>query len=276
MLPGTNPENRVADRSIAGRRRWGPLLLGAMLCWAPVAAAQPASDEMARRHFEAGTAYLEEGDYEDALREFKRAYDLSRRPELLINVATVEERLGHLDAAVTALERYLELDPGGEHAEAIAPRLERLRKRLEKERAREPAPPAAAPEPEPAAPPPAPPPAGSRPEPAVAGSSLLPAWILFGVAGASAIGAGITGAVALGEHSNAERTCSPTCTDDELATGRAMAVTSTILTGVAVASAGVGLVLVLTRSDAEGAGESVAVSVSGAPGAALARARWAF
>jgi hypothetical protein len=253
------------------RRWWGALLLAAACaCWAPQATAQTEADEMARRHFEAGTAYLGEGDYEDALREFRRAFDLSGRAELLINVATVEERLGDLAAAVATLERYVALDPQGEHAETMRGRLERLRKRLDKQRAREPEA-----DPAPAAQPASPAPSAPAPEPrATESPSRLPVWVLFGVAGASAIGAGVTGVIALGEHANAEDTCSPECTDDQLATGRTMALTSTVLTGVSVIAAGTGLVLLLTTGKADE--DAVALGVSGGPGAALARARIRF
>jgi hypothetical protein len=49
-------------------------------------------DDAARRHFESGAEYLARSDYENALREFKAAYELSKRPELLLNIATVYER----------------------------------------------------------------------------------------------------------------------------------------------------------------------------------------
>jgi hypothetical protein len=228
--------------------------------------AQSEADDMAHRHFDSGTAYMEQADYEDALREFQKAYELSGRAEMLINIATAQERLGDLAAAVDSLDRYLKLEPEGDHSETIRIRAENLRKQLEAQRESEPEPTA-----EPAEPPSAPPPAQPTADTGSgSGSSNLPAWILFGVAGASAIGAGVTGAVALGEHSSAKSSCSPTCTDDQLATGRTMALTSTVLTGVAAVAAGVGIVLVLTHDDGEATASTVAVGVRGSPGSAMA------
>src|SRR5215203_4802990 len=70
--------------------------------------AQSTSDDLARRHFDSGVAYLEESDYDNALKAFQKAYDLSKRPEILLNVATVHERQSDLSSAVAALKAYLE------------------------------------------------------------------------------------------------------------------------------------------------------------------------
>src|SRR5690348_10513279 len=75
------------------------------------------ADELAHKHFESGAAYLEQADYESALREFNAAYELSKRAEILLNVATVHERTSKLKEAVAALEQYLAAEPQGEHAE---------------------------------------------------------------------------------------------------------------------------------------------------------------
>src|SRR6185369_18058762 len=68
-------------------------------------------DENARRHFESGAAYLQQSDNENALREFQAAYALSKRPELLLNIATVYERMGKPKEAADSLTRYLEESP---------------------------------------------------------------------------------------------------------------------------------------------------------------------
>src|SRR3954468_7689542 len=49
------------------------------LCGATVHA-QSTADDLARRHFDSGVAYLEESDYDNALKAFQKAYDLSKRP----------------------------------------------------------------------------------------------------------------------------------------------------------------------------------------------------
>lgn len=240
----------------AGHRRRGRRLsacLCALVLATPSAAwAQGTPDELARRHFDSGAAYLEESDYDNALKAFEKAYELSKRPEILLNIATVLERKGDLRGAVSALERYLEAAPSGEHAETVKLRIQNLQKRIDEQAASEPAPapapepaPAQAPAPAPAvapAPSPSPPPA---PEPR---PNRLPAVIAFGIGGLAAGGAVVTGVLASSEYDDAEKSCSPRCSDAQVRDGKTLALTSTILTGVAAVGVGVGLTLWLTSS----------------------------
>jgi tetratricopeptide (TPR) repeat protein len=237
---------------------------------------------MARRHFESGVAYYEQAEYEEALRAFEKAYELSSRPELLINVANVQERLGRLDQAIAALEKFLASSPEAELAETTRLRLETLRKKKDEQETA-----AVAPGPGPAPAPPetpaeraesAPPTTAAEPP---AESNRIPAYVLFGVAGATAAGSLVTGLLASSEHSDAEQRCSPGCTDEELASGRALSITSTVLTGVAVVAAGVGAVLFFNGASSEGAtegrsGAGPTLSLDLAPASAAARARWRF
>ena len=276
------------------RGRW----LTALVCASVLATAGPAwpqgtADEMARRHFDSGAAYLHESDYENALRAFEKAYELSNRPEIQLNIATVHERTGNLSAAISALNAYLAQQPEGEHAETVRLRIENLEKRLAEQPpdagappaeatdagAAEPsAPPATATAPEAAAPPPppAPPPAAPPPE---QGPNIA-AYVALGVGGLAAVGAGVTGYLAESEYADAEDSCSPDCTDDELSTGRTHAWTSTILTGVAAVGVGVGLVLLLSDGEQEqpptAAGSSPEVFVGFGPQGAAANATWRF
>src|SRR5262245_38791742 len=191
----------------SGRReRWVTALVCSFVLAAGTARADSA-DEMAHKHFESGAAYLEQADYESALREFTAAYNLSKRAEVLLNVATVYERMNKLQDAVGSLEQYLAADPQGEHAETVKIRIENLKKRI----SAEPAPaPASAPPPA-SSPPPSPSPS-TTPAPA-AHSSKTPAYVLRATGGALAIGSVVTGIMAKSEHSNAEKTCSPNCSD---------------------------------------------------------------
>jgi hypothetical protein len=264
-----------------------PLLLGVwvigVLLFVPsTATAQaPSSDELARRHFDSGAAYLQESDYENALKAFEKAYELSKRPAILINVATVEERRGNLEGAIKALRTYLELEPAGEHAETTKLRLQNLEKRLAE--APPPASPPVAPAPAPAPAPLAPPPEPAKtqkpsapPKDDGASADRTPAYIAFGIAGAAAIGAGLTGILANGQYQDAEKNCSPNCEDSELSSGRTLAVVSTIATGVAVVGAGFGLVLWLSPPSSDAAAASASVRVGFAAGAPRAEARFAF
>ena len=76
---------------------------------APAAArAQPALavDEAARR-FDNGIKLYERQDYAAAYEEFQRAYDLTKRWEVLFNVGVTAQKLSRYRDAVHALEQYL-------------------------------------------------------------------------------------------------------------------------------------------------------------------------
>jgi hypothetical protein len=214
--------------------------------------AQSSDDELGRRHFESGVAYLQESDYENALKAFEKAYALSKRPAILLNIATVHERRGDSKSAIEALKRFLETAPDGDEAQSVRNRIANLEKRLEAE---PPATAPTAPAPAPTAPGPAttaPAPAPSTPPPSAAAESSapnrIPAYIALSIGGLSVAGAVLTGILAQSEYNNAEEECSPRCSDDQLSTGRTMALTSTVLTGVAVVGIGVGAALLFTSA----------------------------
>jgi tetratricopeptide (TPR) repeat protein len=97
-------------------------------------AQQEKSDETARIHFKAGTSYYDTGDYELALREFNRSYELSGRPELQYNISLTYEKLGDLEAAIKALEKYLNEAKDIPNRKTLELRLANLNKRLEQQR----------------------------------------------------------------------------------------------------------------------------------------------
>jgi tetratricopeptide (TPR) repeat protein len=249
--------------------------------------AQSSSDELARRHFDSGVAYLQESDYDNALQAFQKAYELSKRPEILLNIATVHERKGSLKLAIDSLNAYLTAAPQGDQVDTVRLRITNLQKRVDAEPSgAAPAPPATTPPAaEPASPAPAPGPATPAPAPAAEQTpNRIPAYILFGVGGLTGIGAVVTGVMAQGKYDDAEKSCSPTCTDSQLSSSKTLAWTSTALTGVAIVSAGVGAVLFFTAGGSDeqapaGATAGVApatVGFAAAPGFASAQASWRF
>ena len=265
--------------SFGGSLVRGAWIIGALLFVPAAAAAQaPSSDELARRHFDSGAAYLQESDYENALKAFGKAYELSKRPAILINIATVEERRGNLDGAIKALKTYLELEPQGEHVETTKLRLQNLEKRASEQPASPPPAAVVAAPPPPAAPAPTPPPPPA-PAPAKEDSSSVdrtPAYIAFGIGGVAALGAVVTGIMANSEYQSAKDDCSPACSDSELSSGRTLATVSTIATGVAVVGAGFGLVLWLSAPSADSAQNRALVRVGVGSGGPRAEASFAF
>jgi tetratricopeptide (TPR) repeat protein len=71
-------------------------------------------DAEARGIFLAGKAAYGDARYEDALRHFKRAYELSKRPVLLFNIGQAADKLRRDQEALDAFKGYLEQVPDGE------------------------------------------------------------------------------------------------------------------------------------------------------------------
>ncbi|MET0596212.1 MAG: tetratricopeptide repeat protein [Polyangiaceae bacterium] len=256
--------------------------LSAALLLGSIPSGAQSDDENARRHFESGAAYLQQSDYENALREFQAAYNLSKRPPLLLNIANVYERMGKLQDAVDALTKYLEEDAKTPERATHETRIANLKKRIEA--MPKPAPVAstapvtsAAPPPvATAAPPPPPPPVA--PPPASA-PNRTPAFIAFGVGGAAAIGAVVTGLVAKGKYDDAEKECKPNCPDKTIDSIKSMALVSDVLSGVAIVGVGVGAVLLLTAGGSkETATSGVKPFIAGGvgPNGGKLEATWRF
>jgi tetratricopeptide (TPR) repeat protein len=87
------------------------------------AADQPVSPE-AKRHVDLGVEQYNGGHYEEAVKEFELAYRLSNRPALLFNIARAEAKLGHDEAAIAFLRRYLEERPNAPDAPAVRAEIE--------------------------------------------------------------------------------------------------------------------------------------------------------
>jgi hypothetical protein len=279
---------RVPGRTL---RRLSWLACAGALLVAQSASAQSSSDDLARRHFDSGVAYLEESDYDNALQAFQKAYDLSKRPEILLNLATVHERKAELSAAVDALNLYLsQVPPNDSHVETVKLRVQNLQKRIADEKSGvAPAAPAGGPTPTPApgpasAAPPAPSPApaaATAPTPAAPAShaSRMPAFIALGVGGLAGGVSLVTGLLASSQYDDKKKSCSPNCTDSDLSSGRTLAVTSTVLTGVAIVGVGVGVTLLLTSGGSEAQqGQNLLprLELRASPESARAQASWRF
>jgi tetratricopeptide (TPR) repeat protein len=100
-----------------------------------VAAAGRASAGEAAGHaeFEQGSKAYAEADYRTALIAFKRAYDLSERPELLYNIGQCHRHLGEKREAVEVWKHFLELLP----QTPDRPEIERIIATLERQNAEE-------------------------------------------------------------------------------------------------------------------------------------------
>jgi tetratricopeptide (TPR) repeat protein len=107
--------------------------LGIAACVALVAlsslarAQSPEDQEAAKAHFLAASAYYEQGKYADAVKEFNEAYALSRKPDLLYNIALAYEKMEQYDKAKAALEQYLADNKDAHDRNVIEERIQRLK-----------------------------------------------------------------------------------------------------------------------------------------------------
>lgn len=84
-----------------------------------------------------GRAAFDAGRYEDALRLFEAAYELSPRPEMLYNIGTTADRLRRNERALEAFEQYLEELPDSDLRGPVESRARVLRAEIEQQRALE-------------------------------------------------------------------------------------------------------------------------------------------
>lgn len=94
---------------------------------------QASSDQRAKDLFLEGDAAYAEGRYDAALKAFSEAYELSGRHQLLFNIGNCHERLGHLQEAADALDKYL-VTGKARDKDVIQKRVANLRVRAEEQR----------------------------------------------------------------------------------------------------------------------------------------------
>ena len=98
--------------------------------------AAPTKEDLAeaKLHFQAGVKAFESGVYPTAAAEFQAAYRLSKRPDLLYNLARVAETMGQPSQAIDYLEGYLRDRPDAKDRAQVRKDMERLRRLMQAER----------------------------------------------------------------------------------------------------------------------------------------------
>ncbi len=217
---------------------------------APQEDVSAADDEAAKELYLSGERHYAAGRYEDAASDFLQAYELSKRPDLLFNVANAYERISDYESAAGYLEAYLET-PDASNQVSVRQRIRRLRMNAKKRKERDqdiaelarldPS---------------------GRVEPAQERSRVLP-YSLLG-AGTLLVGGGlVAGLVSRNAGSDAEKFCTSsglceTGAQDSLDKERNYGIIADVAIGAGVVVAGVGVVLLLT-----GAKETRPARVSG-------------
>jgi hypothetical protein len=110
-------------------RRALALLLSVAMAAAPVAADEPPGvDAQARAHYESAQKLYDEGQYDEAIAEYREAYRLKPHPNTIYNIAQAYERLLDYAQSVEWFERYLkEAPPDAPFRTIVANRLRLLR-----------------------------------------------------------------------------------------------------------------------------------------------------
>jgi tetratricopeptide (TPR) repeat protein len=102
-----------------------------LLLSSPVRADQDASARDASRHFQRGVELYNDGDYRGALVEFKKAYALLPRSNVLYDIGETEYQLQDYPAALKTMERFLaETGPGTPHRAEVEETVEILKGRI--------------------------------------------------------------------------------------------------------------------------------------------------
>jgi tetratricopeptide (TPR) repeat protein len=115
------------------------LALSIVLLAQAAARAAPEDDEQARARYEAGKVAYERKDYAAAYEQFRRAYLISQRPELLFNMSSALQRLDRPHEAAESLRAYLRVVPDEPDRVSIGERIRALEEKqrlLDEERAR--------------------------------------------------------------------------------------------------------------------------------------------
>ena len=112
--------------------RWG--VLASVILWATVAQAQ-GDVARAKSHYKAGAGHYQKGKYAEAIREFEESYRLSRRPDILYNLAQCHDKLGDVEKTVEYLQRYLRDQPKASDREQVGAWLANREKALAEQRA---------------------------------------------------------------------------------------------------------------------------------------------
>jgi len=196
-------------------------------------------DSGARAHFQSGSAYFDTADYDSALREFTRAYELSHRAPLLYNISVTHERMGDLREAVHYLERYLAEAENVRDRGTLEIKLRNLRDRVahgDTGASRSTATSSS----------------GAATPAEGSGGVPIAALIAYGAGAAGLVAFGVFGALALSEDASLGETCGAdttrTCSDDEVSNLATFSLIADIGLGVGVVGAALGTIFVLTMS----------------------------
>ena len=118
------------------------LLAALVLALASPALGDDSATEQARQHYEIGTQQYDLGHWDDAIREFEKAYELRPDPSFLYNLAQAYRRKGDPKRALDLYKNYLAKVPKTPQRPEIEERIKSLQKQIEEAAPAKPAAPA--------------------------------------------------------------------------------------------------------------------------------------
>jgi tetratricopeptide (TPR) repeat protein len=213
------------------------------------ARADESTTAQARALYDKAIAHYDLAEYETAITEFKQAYELTREPALLFNIAQAHRLHRDYEQALHFYKTYLELLPDAPNRADAQVQIRKMKEALKAAHPPAAAPPVASP---PVAPAPVPPaPAVASPPPLVAAAPPAPRPTPFArtrrgqatialavVGGAALIAAAGTGGEALSIRSRYDSGCaSGPCDGSLYSRGRAYAIATDVLVSVGVVAA---------------------------------------
>ena len=166
-------------------------LLGIAMLVALAGAAHADSDGSdARELYQKGMAHYDLGDYAQAVAEFKHAYELTRAPRLLFDIAQAQRLEHRYDDALDSYVSYLRLEPDAPNRVDVAARIAEL-SRLLREQSAQPPPVEHAPSPPDAVAAPAPTRTPAGPPPTRRSRALIVGGAIAASAGLALVGGAI-------------------------------------------------------------------------------------
>ena len=116
------------------------LLAAMVLLLASPALCDDSATEQARQHYETGTKQYDLGHWDDAIREFEKAYELRPDPSFLYNLAQAYRRKGDSKRALDLYKNYLVKIPKAPQRAEIEERIKSLQKQIDEAASAKPAP----------------------------------------------------------------------------------------------------------------------------------------
>jgi tetratricopeptide (TPR) repeat protein len=95
----------------------------------------PQQKNAAKAHFQQGKAFYEAGAWDDAIREYQRAYDLVPLPDLMFNIGQAWRMKGDKPKALEAYQKYLDRLPDGPLADEARNHVASLKLKMQVEEA---------------------------------------------------------------------------------------------------------------------------------------------